>query len=81
MREEVITQATLIWPRVWGYNSEAMQRAAKRGEPAAGDVSTLLRAWGDGDRNALERMTPLVYEELRRLAKHYMRRERTPGGL
>ena len=55
-----------------------MQRAAKRGEPAAGDVSTLLRAWSDGDRNALERITPLVYEELHRLAKHYMRRER-PG--
>jgi RNA polymerase sigma factor (TIGR02999 family) len=55
-----------------------MQRAAKRGEPAAGDVSTLLRAWTDGDRHALERMTPLVYEELHRLAKHYMRRER-PG--
>jgi RNA polymerase sigma-70 factor (ECF subfamily) len=54
-----------------------MQRTAKRGEPAV-DVSTLLRAWSDGDRNALERMTPLVYEELHRLAKHYMRRER-PG--
>ena len=61
-----------------GYNSMAMQRAAKRGEPAAGDVSTLLRAWSDGDQNALERMTPLVYDELHRLAKHYMRRER-PG--
>src|ERR1700686_5677933 len=55
-----------------------MEKVAKRGEPAAGDVSTLLRAWSDGDRNALERMTPLVYDELHRLAKRYMRRER-PG--
>jgi RNA polymerase sigma-70 factor (ECF subfamily) len=40
-------------------------------------VSTLLRAWSDGDRGALERLTPIVYNELRRLAQHYMSRERT----
>src|ERR1700685_3278786 len=55
-----------------------MQRAAQSGEPAAGDISTLLRAWSDGDRNALERLTPIVYDELHRLARAYMRRER-PG--
>jgi RNA polymerase sigma-70 factor, ECF subfamily len=55
-----------------------MQRAAQPGEPAVGDVSQLLRAWSDGDRNALERITPIVYEELHRLAHRYMRRER-PG--
>jgi RNA polymerase sigma factor (TIGR02999 family) len=55
-----------------------MQRAAQSGEPAAGDISTLLRAWSDGDRNALERLTPIVYDELHRLARRYMRRER-PG--
>jgi RNA polymerase sigma-70 factor, ECF subfamily len=38
----------------------------------------LLQAWGDGDRGALDRLTPIVYDELRRLAKLYMRRER-PG--
>jgi RNA polymerase sigma factor (TIGR02999 family) len=41
-------------------------------------VSGLLRAWGDGDRGALDRLTPIVYDELRRLARLYMRRER-PG--
>jgi RNA polymerase sigma factor (TIGR02999 family) len=55
-----------------------MQRVAQPGEPAAGDISTLLRAWSDGDQNALETLTPIVYEELRRLARRYMRRER-PG--
>ncbi len=35
-------------------------------------------AWGEGDRSALEALTPLVHEELRRLAHHYMRQER-PG--
>jgi RNA polymerase sigma-70 factor (ECF subfamily) len=43
-----------------------------------GDVSTLLRAWSDGDRGALERLTPIVYDELHRLARQYMRGER-PG--
>jgi RNA polymerase sigma-70 factor (ECF subfamily) len=43
-----------------------------------GEVSGLLKAWGDGDRAALDRLTPIVYDELRRLARSYMRRER-PG--
>jgi RNA polymerase sigma-70 factor (ECF subfamily) len=43
-----------------------------------GQVSLLLRAWSAGDRNALNRLTPIVYDELRRLARTYMRRER-PG--
>ena len=46
--------------------------------PPCGEVSGLLRAWGGGDRGALDRLTPIVYDELRRLAKLYMRRER-PG--
>jgi RNA polymerase sigma-70 factor, ECF subfamily len=40
------------------------------------DVSALLRAWSDGDQDALQALTPIVYEELHRLAHHYMRRER-----
>ena len=41
-----------------------------------GAVTELLRAWGDGDDGALERLTPLVEAELRRLARGYMGRER-----
>ena len=48
------------------------------GKPPCGEVSGLLRAWGDGDRRALDRLTPIVYDELRRLASRYMRGER-PG--
>jgi RNA polymerase sigma factor (TIGR02999 family) len=44
-----------------------------------GDVTGLLLAWGDGDRHALDRLVPLVYEELRSLAHRALRRER-PGG-
>ncbi|MEO8125601.1 MAG: sigma-70 family RNA polymerase sigma factor [Bryobacteraceae bacterium] len=43
-----------------------------------GEISTLLRAWSDGDQNALERLTPIVYQELHNLAGRYMNRER-PG--
>jgi RNA polymerase sigma factor (TIGR02999 family) len=42
------------------------------------DVTQLLVDWGNGDRDALEELTPLVYDELRRLAARYMRRE-SPG--
>ncbi len=43
---------------------------------AVGEVSKLLRAWSEGDRGALERLTPIVYDELHRLARRYMKRER-----
>jgi RNA polymerase sigma factor (TIGR02999 family) len=46
-----------------------------------GDVSALLRAWSDGDPRALAELTPIVYGELRRLAHHYMRRERAGHSL
>ena len=45
------------------------------------DVSTLLRAWSDGDHRALDALTPIVYAELRRLAHRYMRRERADHSL
>jgi RNA polymerase sigma-70 factor, ECF subfamily len=41
-------------------------------------VTALLKAWSDGDQTALEALLPLVEQELRRLARHYMRGER-PG--
>jgi RNA polymerase sigma factor (TIGR02999 family) len=49
--------------------------------PSSRDVTGLLRAWGNGDRGALERLTPIVYEELRRLARRYLRGERTGHSL
>lgn len=39
------------------------------------EVTGLLQAWSDGDQLALEKLMPLVYAELHRLAKRYMRRE------
>ena len=42
------------------------------------EVTGLLRAWSDGDQLALEKLMPLVYAELHRLAKRYMGHEH-PG--
>jgi RNA polymerase sigma factor (TIGR02999 family) len=41
------------------------------------EVTQLLLAWSDGDNSALEKLIPLVYDELRRLARRYMVRERS----
>ena len=43
---------------------------------ATHDITGLLRAWRGGDDNALARLMPVVYGELRRRARHYMNRER-----
>ena len=40
------------------------------------EITGLLRAWEAGDREALNRLMPVVYEELRRAARNYMRHER-----
>ena len=37
-------------------------------------ITQMLLQWSDGDKSALDRLLPLVYEELRRLAKSYLRR-------
>ena len=39
------------------------------------DTTQLLRVWAAGDRNALEQLTPRVYDELRRIAGHFMQQE------
>lgn len=47
---------------------------ASPGESA--EITRLLKAWGRGDSAALDRLTPLVYERLHRMARSYMRNER-----
>jgi RNA polymerase sigma-70 factor (ECF subfamily) len=46
--------------------------------PSTHEITQLLGAWSAGDENALEKLMPLVYDELHRLARAYMGRER-PG--
>ena len=42
------------------------------------ELTRLLQAWRDGDRAALDQLTPLIYGELRKLARFHMSRE-APG--
>lgn len=51
----------------WGYMPS----------PSTHDVTGLLRAWSVGDQGALQKLTPLVYEQLHRLAQRYMAAERS----
>lgn len=45
-------------------------------KPSPHEVTQLLQAWSDGNQEALDKLAPLVYEELHRLARHYMSGER-----
>jgi RNA polymerase sigma factor (TIGR02999 family) len=49
--------------------------------PQSPEITALLKAWGSGDAAALDQLTPLVYDELRRLARRYMRNERAGNTL
>jgi RNA polymerase sigma factor (TIGR02999 family) len=54
---------------------------APESSDAAGDVSGLLQAWSRGDSRALDRLTPIVYGELRRLARRHLKGERNGHSL
>jgi len=43
--------------------------------PSSDEVTEMLVDWGNGDQTALSKLIPLVYDELRRMAHHYMARE------
>jgi RNA polymerase sigma-70 factor (ECF subfamily) len=58
-----------------------MEGAEQTGESSGGEISTLLHAWSDGDQSALAKLMPVVYDQLHRLAGHYMNRERSGHSL
>ena len=58
-----------------------MPERPSTGRPLPDDVSALLRAWTDGDQRALARLTPIVYDELHRLAHYYVKREQAGHSL
>jgi RNA polymerase sigma factor (TIGR02999 family) len=60
---------------VWELQSGAESRPVSiPGESA--DITRWLKAWGRGERDALDRLTPLVYQQLHRMARRYLRTER-----
>jgi RNA polymerase sigma-70 factor (ECF subfamily) len=50
-------------------------------DPSPGEITQLLQAWGQGDAAALDRLTPVVYGELRRIARRQMRGENPENSL
>ncbi|MGD0619837.1 MAG: sigma-70 family RNA polymerase sigma factor [Bryobacteraceae bacterium] len=56
---------------------ESLYRTYITASPSTPDTTQLLRAWADGDSDALEELTPRVYRELRRMAAHFLRNERS----
>ena len=78
-REELSVEETEkadIMPR-----PTTMPEGVSTGEPLLDDVSALLRAWTDGDQRALARLTPMVYDELHRLAHYFLKREQAGHSL
>jgi RNA polymerase sigma factor (TIGR02999 family) len=49
--------------------------------PRSAEITGLLRAWSGGDQAAFDRLAPHVYDELRRVARHFMRNERAGNTL
>src|SRR5262249_9592218 len=47
-------------------------------QPRSHEITQLLHAWRAGDQSAFDRLVPLVYEQLRRIAKRHMKRQ-PPG--
>ena len=47
-------------------------------QPGSGQITQLLQSWNQGDQGAIEKLVPLVYDELHRLAQRYMSDEQ-PG--
>jgi RNA polymerase sigma factor (TIGR02999 family) len=47
------------------------------GKSSKMEITRLLNAWSEGDESALEKLIPVVYDELRRIAHHQMRKEKS----
>ncbi|HKR59861.1 MAG TPA: sigma-70 family RNA polymerase sigma factor [Pyrinomonadaceae bacterium] len=58
-----------------------MDVAIKPMTPPTSNLTQLLMDWQQGDRTALDKLTPLIYDELRRIAHRYVRNERTGNTL
>jgi RNA polymerase sigma-70 factor (ECF subfamily) len=76
-------QSAVGWKHLRGVLSSAETRLSptqairSMSVPPVNDVTALLQAWSAGDQDALEKLAPLVYEELHRTAHRYMAREQT----
>jgi RNA polymerase sigma factor (TIGR02999 family) len=70
MRKTIITAGEFFF-----HSSQQNLKERSLEDASQLEITLLLRAWGNGDQHALERLTPAVYDELRRLAQWHLRRE------
>jgi RNA polymerase sigma factor (TIGR02999 family) len=67
-----------VRPKRCTLKSDTIEQGVIHSDESSGgssSVTELLVAWSNGDQNALENLLPLIYDELHRLARNYMRRE------
>lgn len=81
MGVKTLSGLELFWETVMNGKPDQIEAAtafSKGTHPPGGpqEVTQLLANWSHGDQGALEKLTPLVYEELRRLAHYYMEGQR-----
>lgn len=72
-------QAESVWYLTGSHlvGSGKLPSGACMTTPSGHEITQLLLAWGRGDQQALERLVPLVYNELHRLAGRYMAQEQS----
>lgn len=76
MGSAAFIEVSIDAPGELGIMNAITQNASPPLPPSRAAVTRLLSAWRSGDSAALQRLTPLVYDELRNLARRYMRSER-----
>lgn len=69
---------TSLLGKIWHSRQQAMTIVMSH---APQDVTSLLIQWSEGDRSALDRLMPVVYDELHRIAQRYFRHERSDNTL
>jgi|SRR6266850_1174372 len=65
-----------VWASTNGARIAAMTTLVRATGLTGDDLTGLLHDWRAGDKAALDRLTPIVYDELRRMAHRYIQRER-----
>jgi RNA polymerase sigma factor (TIGR02999 family) len=75
MKVFMLFDKTLVCHKL-NFAGQAMLESRPMMTVKADDLTGLLIEWGQGDKAALDRLTPLVYDEIRRIAHRYVQRER-----
>src|SRR5579859_295233 len=67
---------SVTWQEIGREVCTVSEQSQTSSKDQASETTQILRAWADGDRGALERLTPRVYRTLRRIAGYQMQHER-----